>query len=227
VTVRIDAAVSLCGVLQELAPAIGRDRGVVLQLNCASSGTLAQQIIHGSDADVFITASATWMDYLEKKELIVSATRLDLWSNRLVVITRDDAGPGSLGDLADARWQPMAMGDPDHVPSGQYARQALRRAGVWDRLATQAARAPDATAALMHVASGQCPVGIVYRTDARRASGVTVAFTIDADLHEPIRYVAAVVTGGARASAGADLLDWLASTAAAGAFEDAGFTVID
>jgi len=225
--VRVDAATSLCSVLQQLAPAAERELGITVQLNCASSGTLAQQILHGSDAEVFISASAIWMDHLEKKGLIVSATRRNLWANQLVVVTQGDDGPGSLDDLADARWQPMAMGDPDYVPSGQYARQALRRTGVWDRLAAHAARAPDATAALMHVASGQCPVGIVYATDARRISGVTVAFTIDADRHDPIRYVAAVVNGATRASAGARLLDWLASATTAHAFAGAGFTVVD
>ena len=87
------------------------------------------------------------------------------------------------------------MGDPDHVPAGIYARQALRALGWWPALERRLAPAPDVRAALLYVERGECEAGVVYATDAAVSRRVRVAAELADSLHAPIRYPAAVVAG--------------------------------
>ena len=59
---------------------------VVLRTNYAGSGTLMNQIIEGSPADLFISASDKQMDTLAKKQLIDGDSRVELLKNELVLI---------------------------------------------------------------------------------------------------------------------------------------------
>ena len=116
-----------------------------------------------------------------------------LAGNRLVFVTGygDIAPfePSAMFDLpALLNGGRLAIGNPDHVPAGIYARQALEALGLWPDVQSQLAPAADVRAALALVARGEAPLGIVYATDAALVEGVHVAGTIPAALHEPIVY---------------------------------------
>jgi molybdate transport system substrate-binding protein len=223
-TVRISVAASLADSLEKLRQPIRQQLNVDITLNPGGSGTLAQQIIGGAPCDLFLSASPQWVETLDSKGLLVPQGRRELLSAALVVVTRADAPakPKTLNDLALPAFTPLALGDPRTVPAGQYAREALKNAGVWDHLSGKVAEAPDVRAALMFVASGQCPAGIVYAPDARVEPSVAVAFAVEPALHAPIRYVGALVRGP-NESAAQRVLQFLAGPEARKVFEDAGF----
>src|SRR5690606_34777375 len=116
----------------------------------------------------------------------------------------------------------LGLGDPDHVPAGIYARQALARLGLWEALAPSVAPGSDVRAALALVERGETPLGIVYATDAAIATGVRMAAALPIDSHEPIVYPVALVEGG-QAEAGRRFLDFLAGPEAARIFGEFGF----
>jgi molybdate transport system substrate-binding protein len=158
----------------------------------AGSSTLAQQIEHGAPADIFASADELWMDRLAKKHRIDPATRFDIAGNTLVLVTHDrkkidlsSAGPllGLLG--ADGR---LAVADTDHVPAGIYAAQALKKLGLWDALSGRLAPAEDVRSALLLVAHGEAPAGIVYATDVKTTPALSIAATFPDNSHDPIRY---------------------------------------
>ena len=82
----------------------------------------------------------------------------------------------------------VAIGDPLHVPAGQYAQQALETLGWWETLQPRLVPASDVRAALRLVELGEVDAGIVYVTDARRSGAVDVVGVFPAELHEPIVY---------------------------------------
>jgi molybdate transport system substrate-binding protein len=82
----------------------------------------------------------------------------------------------------------IATGDPEHVPVGLYAGQALRKLGLWDAVAPRLARTEDVRGALLLVERGEAPAGIVYSTDAAVSPGVAIAGVFPDDSHEPITY---------------------------------------
>ena len=94
------------------------------------------------------------------------------------------------------------------MPVGRYARSALMSLGVWDEVADRLVRADNVRSAMMFVARGEVPLGIVYATDAQVDPKVRIVDTFPDNTHAPITYPAAAITA-ARAEAAA-FLDYLA-----------------
>jgi molybdate transport system substrate-binding protein len=220
------AAVSLTDVLGELSASWERTSGVPVRLSLAASSVLARQIEAGGQADVFISADQEWMDYLATRKLIDVSSRRNLAGNRLVLIAPADSaaalsiGPGFRIDRALAGGR-LAMGDPDIVPAGRYARQALTTLGVWDQVSSRLVRAENVRAALTYVARGEAPLGIVYSTDARIEKKVRVVATFPDNSSGAIAYPAAATVGSGPSSS--DYLAWLAGADAAAIWRKHGF----
>ncbi len=167
----------------------------------ASSSTLAKQIENGAPADIYISANEKWMDYLEAKKMIVSASRKDLLGNHIVLIAPKDSRLDHVritshfnlaGLLADGK---LAMGDPSHVPAGIYGKAALENLGVWADVSKKVAGAKDVRAALVLVERAEVPLGIVYATDAAISSKVRIVGIFPDNSHPPIVYPVAAVAG--------------------------------
>jgi molybdate transport system substrate-binding protein len=220
------AAASLTNVLGELARDWEKNSGVPAKLSFAASSALARQIEAGAEAHVFVAADQDWMDYLVARNLIDKATRRDLAGNSLVLIAPADSAvqlriaPGfRLSEsLGGGR---LAVADPDTVPAGRYARAALTSLGVWDSVSNQLARGENVRAALIYVARGESPLGIVYSTDAQFDPKVRVVATFPDNTHDPITYpAAATAMAGPQAAA---FLKYLSSADAAAAWKKYGF----
>lgn len=223
------AAASLAEAMDEILAAHEAATGAPVRASYAASSTLARQIEAGAPTDIFASANVRWMDHLAVRGLVDAATRVSPIANRLVLVAPAGTPGGEIAigpglDLA-ARMGPktrLAVGDPDHVPAGLYAEQALASLGLWAELAPRLARADDVRAALALVARGETPFGIVYATDAAITPAVRVVGTFPADSHRPIVYPFAVVAGAARPAV-ADLFAFVTEDAALAIFEDFGF----
>ena len=226
------AAASLTEALRELATHWAAPGHPQPRLSMAASSTLARQIQQGAQADLFLSADETWMDYLQQQGLIDPATRISPLGNRLVLVAPAGNGPAvdlrpgtDLAALLGAGGR-LATGDPAHVPAGRYAQAALQWLGQWDTLASRLARAENVRAALRLVERGEAPLGIVYATDAAASRGVRVVGTFPAASHAPISYPFAVTRraqGNAQARA---LHAFLASAAAQPVWQRHGFAVL-
>lgn len=224
------AAASLTDALDEIGKIYeAKGKGHIVA-SFASSSDLARQIEHGAPADLFISADQQWADYLDQRGLIDKASRLDLLSNDLVLV----APAGAEVKLAIGRNFPLgaslgdgrlAVGDPDHVPAGIYARQALETLGVWGSVENKLARAGSVRAALLFVERGDCPLGIVYRSDAQSDAKVRVIGTFPDDSHPPVIYPAARVAGH-NSPAAIEFLRYLSTPEAAAIFKKFGFGTV-
>lgn len=227
--VTVFAAASLTDALEQLGDDFTRSTGVRVRFSFAASSVLARQIEAGAGADVFFSADQAWMDYLQQRGRINAATRRDLLGNRLVLIAPADStlqlkiAPG-FALLTALGGRRLATGDPDSVPVGRYARSALTSLGVWQDVEDRLVRAEDVRHALMFVARGEVPLGIVYASDARADQDVRVIDVFPADSHLPITYPVALTRGaGAEASR---FLDFVQGPAGRAAFRDQGFEVL-
>lgn len=228
-TVMVFAAASLTDALQELARQFREREQVEMKLSLGSSSTLAKQIQQGAPADVFFSANPEWMSYLDSLDLIERDTRTDLLGNALVVVAPKGEGflvePRRGFDFAGAFKGRLALGDPDHVPAGLYARQALQWLGWWAPLEDRLTPAADARAALAYVERGECAAGMVYATDVVASAGVEVVATLPAETHAPIVYPVAVVKGP-RSAAARRLLLLVQSAEAGSVFQKCGFVLL-
>jgi molybdate transport system substrate-binding protein len=220
------AASSLTDALDEIGPAFtaATHRGV--KLSYAASSALARQIEAGAPADVFMSADTDWMDYLQARNLIDSASRRNVLGNRLVLISPADSPVTirikphfALAKLLGSGR--LATGNPDAVPVGKYAKIALTRLGVWNEVQAQIAPADNVRAALALVARGEAPLGIVYRTDALVENKVRIVAEFPASSHDPIVYP--VATTAHPGEGAADFVKFLFSPTAQAIFTKYGF----
>ncbi|MEL6059830.1 MULTISPECIES: molybdate ABC transporter substrate-binding protein [unclassified Methylobacterium] len=231
------AAASLKNALDDATAAWTKATGKTARISYAGSNTLAKQIEAGAPADLFISADQAWMDDVERAGLVKPGSRIDLLRNALVLIAPGPKSPGSDPQIALAPdlgttltkmlgGGKLAMATIDAVPAGKYGKAALEKLGAWEAVKGQVAQADNVRAALLLVARGEAPLGIVYATDAAADPSVHVLATFPADSHPPIIYPAAVTKESGNADT-ADLLGYLRGPAARDAFARQGFTVID
>jgi molybdate transport system substrate-binding protein len=224
------AAASLTDALKDVSAAWVHQGHPPLKLSFASSSTLARQIAEGAPADLFASADEKWMDYLAQRNMLAPGTRKDLLGNSLVLIVPADharqieIGPGLDLDALLGQQGRIATGDPAHVPAGIYAKQALKKLGLWVKAEPRLAPTEDVRGALLLVERGEAPAGIVYSTDAAVSSGVAVAGTFPESSHDRITYPFAVVRAGDNPEARA-LLAYLAGPDARAIFSRRGFIV--
>jgi molybdate transport system substrate-binding protein len=198
-SITVFAAASLTNVLQDLGDEFTKDSSIPVRFSFAASSALARQIENGSPADMFFSADLEWMDYLQARKLIQPATRHDVLGNQLVLIAPTESkitlkiAPhfALAATLGKGR---LATGDPDSVPVGRYAREALTNLGVWDDVSTRLVRAESVRSALAFVARGEAALGIVYATDALIDKNVRVVDAFPADTHSAIIYPIALTT---------------------------------
>ena len=225
------AAASLKNALDEIATDWAKDTGKPMpRISYAASSALAKQIEQAAPADLFISADLDWMDYVAGKGLIKAGTRTSLLGNKIVLIApkdskaaielRSGADVGKL--LAGGK---LAMANVDAVPAGKYGKAALQKLGAWEGVKGNVAQAENVRAALLLVARGEAPLGIVYATDAAAEPNVRILSAFPEDSHPPIVYPAAELKDSKSADAKL-FLDHLKSSKARPAFEKQGFTVL-
>ena len=199
------------------------------QLVAASSGVLARQISRGAPVDCMVTAHVVWKDWLEEQGYapIFSTVILE---NRLVLTeagSEDDTEAGSEGGagggagnipalLRKARY--IAIGEPEHVPAGLYAQQALLRMGLWEELQKQIIPVPHVRAGAVLALRKEVDIAILYESDAVSTEGLRIAARVPYELHDPVQYVALSYS-----PAGTELIRVLQSEPAQKVFHQFGF----
>lgn len=191
------AASSLTDVLEESIVAYHEEYSPgLVTLSVAGTGTLARQIEAGAPVDVFISADREWIDYLSNTRLIEADAATHVATNRLVLITRTQTRlSGTLDErlvqLGDSGR--IAIGDPEAVPAGRYARAALQSLEIWTKLQGALVPTDNVRVALALVLRGEVEGAIVYATDAALVPELTVQAVFLQGLHPPIHYWAVAV----------------------------------
>ncbi len=226
--VTVFAAASLAEAMAEIAAGFEAATGHAAVVSLAGSSALARQIQRGAPADIFVSANPGWMDALEADGLLEPGSRVDLLSNRLVLVGHGREAPplDPEADLAARLGEGrLAMALVDAVPAGIYGKAALQHLGLWEDVAGRVAQADNVRAALALVATGAAPLGIVYATDAVAEDDVTVLATFPPESHPPILYPAADLATRDTAAEEA-FLAYLRGAEARAAFERQGFRVL-
>lgn len=193
-------------------------------LNFGASGALLQQIAKGAPVDVFAAADQETMDQAEAQGLVIAGERRDFARNTLVLVTATDSTLAirRLGDLTQPGITRVAMGNPDSVPAGRYARRALEAAKLWPAVQTRIITTQNVRQSLDYVARGEVDAGFVYGTDAALMKDkVKVALEVPLDI--AIRYPAAKINGSPHGEEARRFMAYLASPAALAILAHYGF----
>jgi len=185
--VYLSVAASLKDAINELSDSFARQNvGIKFLKNYGGSGALARQIENGAPADIFISANLEWMDYLQNKTFMDSASIAIFAYNTLVFVGSTDKKVMGLQDLY--KLEKIAIGSPKSVPAGQYALEALKKAGIDKQLEKKLVMAKDVRECLMYAERGEVDGAFVYRTDAIQAKQAKILFAVPEDLYPRVTY---------------------------------------
>lgn len=203
--------------------------GVTVEGTYDSSGKLQTQIEEGLEADVFMSAATKQMKALDEEGMIASDTIVNLLENKIVLIVPagSDSKIDSFEKIGDAA--SIALGNPESVPAGQYAKEALTNLNVWDSIQDKVSFGTNVTEVLNQVAAASADAGIVYATDAAsKADQVTVvAEAPEGSLEKKVIYPVAVVKATAHEDAAKAFVDFLQTPEAIQVFKSYGFVAAE
>lgn len=205
---------------------LSRSPGLKIEATYDSSGKLQAQIENGMEADVFMSAAPKQMRALLDKGFVVEDSVIDLLENKIVLICPAAMATAPVAGFADAdKAASIAVGDPDSVPAGQYAREVFTSLGNWDKILAKASLGTNVTEVLSWVSMASADIGVVYATDAASTDQVRViAEAPEGSLKNKVIYPIGRLKGGKRGDAAADFINFLSSPEAIAIFEKHGFT---
>ena len=193
--VNLSVAASLKEVINELSDGFAKTHpGVKFLKNYGASGQLAKQIENGAPADLFISANVEWMDYLQHRKLVDNAS-VGIFTYNTLVFAGTSGKASSMRDLA--KLDKIAIGSPKSVPAGEYALEALKRAGLDRQLEKKLVMAKDVRECLMYAERGEVDGAFVYRTDALQAKQAKILFAVPQELYHRVIYPLSLTVGGA------------------------------
>jgi molybdate transport system substrate-binding protein len=230
VELTISAAASLNEALIEVQKNFENENPQIkLLYNIGGSGALKQQILQGAPVDVFLSAAHDPFNELTQAGLIDKQTQVDLVGNQLVLVTnkKNPANISGFSDLKPDQINKIAIGIPESVPAGKYAKQTLENLKLWEILEPIVIQTKDVRQALTYVETGNVDAGIVYMTDVYVSDKVKVVATADEQTHEPIIYPAGIIKSSANKKEAELFLSYLQGTTAKTIFEKYGFIVLD
>ncbi len=221
----VSAAASLTDALDELVAvyATTADAACTVVVTYGGSGALSQQIINGAPADLFLSASVKNMNQIVDAGLVEGET-VTLLKNSLVLIAPTGSTLTSVEDIVNLKM--IAIGEPESVPAGNYAKEAMTNLGLWDAVEGKLVMGSDVRQVLSYVETASADAGFVYSTDAITSSSVVVVAEVPAESYTPVTYPAALLKGD-NAEAAAAFLAFLQSDAAKAVWEEYGFTVAE
>ena len=227
--VNLAAAASLKNVFDDKLIPMFEEKypGVKVTPTYASSGDLQTQIENGLETDVFMSAANKQMNALAEEGIVDNATNLQFLENKVVLIVPadSDSNISSFDDLKDVEGN-IAIGDPESVPAGQYAKEVLNNTGIWDDVESKLSLGTDVTAVLNQVAQGSADCGIVYATDAKSTDDVKVICEAPEDaLDTPVIYPIAAIKDTNDTDATNAFMDFLQTKEAKDIFVEYGFTL--
>lgn len=227
VAITVSAAASLTEAFTEMEKEFENDNpDIDVVFNFAASGALRTQIEGGAPVDVFASADQDQMDILQSRGFIYNDTRGDFVENSMVMIVPKGNEPGltSMEDLTKPEVKNIAIGNPETVPAGKYAKESLINAGLWDSVSGKTLLGENVKQVLVYVERGEADAGFVFRTDASSAQPDTIEVVTTAPVEAPITYPIAVVSSTQHREEAQQFIDFVTGETGSSIMEKYGFT---
>lgn len=224
----VSAAASLTDALHEVKASFEEEHShIKVTFNFGGSGSLQQQILQGAPVDIFFSAAEDRFEELVEEGFVAEGSRVDLVGNELVLIVPQGSSLAiaSFEDLVEEATI-MAIGQPDSVPAGLYARELLAGLGIWQQIEGDIVFANDVRQVLTYVETGNVDAGIVYQTDALLSTKVEVVAIAEQGSHTPIIYPLGILKDSSDVEGVKLFYDYMQSQESLVIFEEYGFSIL-
>ena len=194
-TLTVSAAADLTPAFREIGMLFEEETGTKVAFNFGSTGQLTQQIEQGAPVDLLAAANLSFIEELERKGLIIPETKALYAQGRLTIWTRKDSALriDRIEDLAGSDVKRVAIANPAHAPYGMAAREALKRAGIWEAVSPKLVFGENISQTLQFAESGNVDAAIVALSLSINSNGNWKLVPIE--LHNPLNQTLAVIKG--------------------------------
>ncbi|MGM7684011.1 molybdate ABC transporter substrate-binding protein [Cytobacillus sp. Hm23] len=224
----ISAAASLRNALSELKSHFEQgNKNIKIAYNFGSSGALQQQITQGAPVDMYFSAAKDKYDYLVDEGMI--AQGVNLLTNELVLIAPKEhrTNISNFEDLTSPKISQLAIGIPESVPAGKYAKEALLHMDLWEEVEDKLILSKDVRQVLTYVETGNVDAGMVYKTDALISSDIEIVDVTDKSNHSSIIYPVGIIKDTKNIYEVEQFFEFLQSEQALTVFEKFGFKPLE
>lgn len=225
------APASFFDIMMEVKDMYEEHHNVELLFQFGGTGELVQKITEGKQADLFISGSTEWMEYVLEKDKVVDNTVTFLTSNRLVLIAQKSGSVEveSLDDLKNkyTELDSIVMADLNTSSGGKYAQSALKAIGEWDEMQGHILFTQNVRQVVTEVELNPNYVGFVYQSDALKSNDISVIEVIDEKLHDAIIYESAILQQSEHEEEAQQFLDFLKSNEMEILFEEYEFSACE
>ena len=228
-TLTISAAASMQNVLEDIKVLYNQKYPrAKITFNFGSSGSLQHQIEQGAPVDIFVSAAPQQMNRLAERKLLLDNTRRDLVKNQMVlVVSKDESAIANFDDLKEESTELIALGEPNSVPAGNYAREILTNLDIIETIKQKAVYGKDVRQVVNYVATGNTDAGIVYRTDTVNNRRIKIVAIAPETIHSPVVYPIAITKESKNVEAAMQMVEFLFTPQAQAVFERHGFMSVE
>ena len=229
--ISVAAAADLQFALPELSARFKKQTGHKVNVSYGSSGNFFSQIQNGAPFDLFFSADVEYPRKLEAAGLAEPGTLFLYAVGRLVIWTPSGSSAGAAkrgwDALLDPSVQKIAIANPAHAPYGRAAVAAMKRIGIFDKVASKFVYGENISQTAQFVESGNAQAGILALSlalsPAMKDKGSY--WEIPAELHPPIEQGAIVLRGSAKKEVARAFLEFVRSAEGRAVLESYGFHV--
>lgn len=216
--VQVAVAANFSAPMQAIAAEFEKSSGHKVVAAYGATGQFYAQIHNGAPFEVFLAADDSTPAKLENEGAGVAGSRftyatgaLALWSAQAGYVDAEGVV------LKGGAFQHLAIANPQAAPYGLAATQVLAKLGLSQAVAGKLVEGQNIAQAYQFVASGNAELGFVALSQVYKNGKITSgsAWQVPAELHEPIRQDALLLTQGQDNPAAKALLDYLRGDTAA------------
>lgn len=210
-TLRVAAASDLTKAFDELGKAFTDKTGITPVFDFGSSGLLAKQIENGAPYYLFAAANKGYADEVAQAGKCDASSERAYARGRVVVWCPSGVqAPVKLDDLVDPRFKRIAIANPDHAPYGKAAKQALEKAGIWDKIQDRVVLSDSVSGAMQYAHTHTVDASLVALSLAVVTDGGAF-LSVDQALYDPLEQMLVVCGNGAEADYAHRFVDFINS----------------
>jgi molybdate transport system substrate-binding protein len=165
--ITVAAASDLQFALKEIATEFEAKSGQPLRLVFGSSGNFYAQILQGAPFHLFMSADEVFVfkladaGFTRDRGRLYAMGRIGIQTPKGSAVRADSELKDLAAAMTDGRLKKFAIANPEHAPYGMRAEEALRHAGLWDRIRPMLVYGENISQAMQFALSGSAQGGII------------------------------------------------------------------
>ncbi len=212
--------------MQMIVAEFQKETGHTVKLSFGSSGKFYSQIKEGAPFDIFLAADVKNPKLLQKEGLAVEGSDFIYALGKLVLWS---AQPGLVDDqghvLRKGKYNKIAYADPKLAPYGLAARETLEDMNLWNVLQNKLVTGESIAQTYQFIASGNAEIGFIALSQVTKDGKVSEGsyWLVPAQLYNPIRQGAVLLSNAKDNAAAKALLAYLKSDKAKAVIRSFGY----